>query len=182
MNENMSMEMPYNQESLFRRWWNSRNYLQRRMLRMCLSILVMILCFPLYYLGFFGTIEGPLNPSHLGDTLANMGVTRTHAMILFLSFMIIAVSWNLIYNLVSLIMGSRLTCSRTAIHGKPCGANVVRKSLHDMKTGKKEYQYVCIKGHKRNEAHFNPMKKGTISHSIWLISVAFCVIVFFMSH
>jgi fumarate reductase subunit C len=181
MNENMSMEMAYNHESLISRWWKSRDFLQKRMLRMCLSILVMVLCFPLYYLGFFGTVEGPLNPAHMGDMLANMGVTRTHSMVLFLTFMIIAVSWNWIYNLVSLLIGSRLACSRTGFQGKSCGAKVVRKRILDITTGKKTYQYVCAKGHKRNDAHFHPIKKGTISHSIWLISVAFCVIVFFMS-
>jgi hypothetical protein len=181
MNENMSIEMPYNPESLFSRWWNSRNFIQKRMLRMCLSILVMVLCFPLYYLGFFGTVEGPLNPAHIGETLANMGVTRIHSMVIFLTFMIIAVSWNWIFNFVSILMGSRLSCSRTNATGKPCGEKVTRERILDRKSGKKVFQYTCEKGHKRNNAHFHPMKKGTISHSLWLISVAFCVIVFFMS-
>jgi hypothetical protein len=123
-----------------------------------------------------------LNPANIGDTLAGMGVTQKHAMLLFLSFLIVSVSWNWIYNLVSMLMGSRLSCSRTNPAGQPCGERVTRARVLDGKSGKKIFQYTCSKGHKRNDAHFHPLKKGTISHSIWLISVVFCVIVFFMSY
>lgn len=177
----MNIEMSHNHDSLLSRWWKSRNFLQKRMARLGLSILVMCLCFPLYYLGFFGTVDGPLNPAHIGDRLGSLGVTRTHAMVLFLTIMIVAVSWNWIYNLVSLMMGSRLTCSRTGAHGKSCGAGVSRTKAYDRKSGKNTVVYVCEKGHRRSEAHFFPIKKGTVSHTLWLISVAFCLIVFFMS-
>ena len=182
MNEPLSIEMTYPSESPLKRWWNSRNFIQKRMFRMCMSILVMMLCFPLYYLGLFGSVDGPLNPARIGDMLANMGVTRTHSMILFLSFLIISVSWNWIYNLVSMLAGARLSCTRTNVNGKPCGARVTRERRLDQKSGRKRFYYTCDKGHKRDDAHFHPVRKGTISHSVWLISVAFCVIVFFMSY
>jgi hypothetical protein len=182
MNEHVSMEITYPYESPLKRWWNSRHFVQKRLIRFCLSMLVMVVCFPLYYLGLFGSVEGPLNPAHIGDSLANMGVTRAHSMVLFLSFLIISVSWNWIFNLVSILMGSRLSCSRTGAGGKPCGAQVTRERILDRKNGKKVFQYACEKGHKRNDAHFHPVKKGTISHSIWLISAAFCLMAFFMSY
>ena len=174
--------LSYNQESSYKRWWKSRNFLQQRLIRFCFSMLVMVVCFPLYYLGLFGGVEGPLNPARIGDHLSGMGVTRTHVMILFLSFLIIAVSWNWIFNLVSMMIGSRLTCKRTLDdEGHFCGAPVKRGSVIQKKTGRKAAQYVCARGHKRPDAHFHPVKKGTVSHSIWVISLAFCIIVFFMS-
>jgi len=171
----------YNQESFFKRWWNSRNFLQQRLIRFCISMLVMAVCFPLYYLGLFGSVEGPLNPARIGDQLAVMGVTRTHAMVLFLSFLIIAVSWNWIYNLVSLLMGSRLTCKRMLSGDTVCGAPVKRSKIINKKTGQRVPQYSCSKGHKRPDAHFHPVRKGTVSHTIWVMSLVFCVIVFLMS-
>jgi|GEM_PF-394377 len=170
-----------NQESPFRRWWKSRTFIQQRLIRFCTSMLVMAVCFPLYYLGLFGSVEGPLNPAHIGDQLAGMGVTRTHSMLLFLSFLIIAVSWNWIYNLVSLLIGSRLTCKRTLPDDSICGHPVKRGQAIDKKTGRKVPQYVCAQGHKRPDAHFHPIRKGTVSHTVWVTSLVFCIIVFFMS-
>jgi len=171
----------YNQESPFRRWWNSRTFLQQRLIRFCLSMLVMAICFPLYYLGLFGSVDGPLNPAQIGERLAGMGVTRTHAMVLFLSFLIIAVSWNWIYNLASLLVGSRLTCKRTISEGQCCGAPIKRTKTVEKRTGRKIPQYICSKGHKRPDAHFHPLRKGTLSHTVWITSLIFCVIVFVMA-
>ncbi|MCJ7594023.1 MAG: hypothetical protein MUO52_04530 [Desulfobacterales bacterium] len=171
----------YQQESPFRRWWNSRSFVQKRMIRFCLSMLVMVICFPLYYLGLFGSVEGPLNPARIGDSLAGMGVTKTHAMSFFLSFLIISVTWNWIYNLVSHLSGSRLTCNRPDDGGKPCGAAAERRRVTHKKTGKVVPQYVCANGHKRPEAHFHPVHKGTFSHTLWILALTFCVIVFFLS-
>ena len=172
----------HSQESLFRQWWNSRTFVQQRLIRFCLSMLVMVVCFPLYYLGLFGSVEGPLNPARIGDTLAGMGVTQTHSMVLFLSFSIFAVSWNWIYNAVSLWMGSRLTCNRkTDEDGTACGAVVKREKAMHKKTGQVTMRYVCAKGHNRPDAHCHPVKKGTFSHTLWVTSLCFCIIVFFMS-
>jgi hypothetical protein len=177
----MKLSQTQHEESTFRKWWNSRSFIQRRMIRLCLSILVMLICFPLYYLGFFGGVEGPLNPSEIGDALARMGVTKTHSMIFFPTLLIVSVSWNWIYNLVSLVMGARLTCNKADDRGHPCGASVKRSKAIRKKTGKSVTQYVCLKGHKRPDAHFHPVRKGTVSHTLWVIALAFCVVVFFLS-
>ena len=177
----MKISRPEDHDSVFSRWWNGLSFIQKRMLRMSLSILVMLLCFPLYYLGFFGGVEGPLHPARLGDRLASLGVTRTHSMVFFLSLLIIAVCWNWIYNGVSLIIGARLTCNKTNDQGNPCGAPTRRKKVTHRKTGQVVTQYVCSEGHKRPEAHFHPIKKGTVSHTLWVIALAFCIIVFFLS-
>jgi hypothetical protein len=171
----------YGQGNPFWRWWNKLSFVQKRLVRMSLSTVVMILCFPLYYLGLFGSVAGPLNPGRIGDSLAGMGVTKTHSFIFFLSFLIIAVSWNWIYNIVSLLLGSRLTCNKADEEGKPCGARVERRKVEQKKTGQKVAQYVCANGHKRPDAHFHPVQKGTVSHTVWLVALTFCVVVFFLT-
>jgi fumarate reductase subunit C len=160
MDTTMKTNNPIYQESLFRRWWKSRSFIQQRMIRMCMSMLVMVLCFPLYYLGLFGTVDGPLHPVRLGDTLAGMGMTRTHSITLFLCLLILAVTWNLIYNIACQALGARLTCKRTLDdEGTVCGAAVRRSRSVDRKTGQRAAQYECTHGHKRADAHFHPKKK-----------------------
>lgn len=174
------MKPYYGNETPFRRWWNSRTFLQQRVLRSCLSMLVMIICIPLYYLGFFGYVDGPLHPDRIGQALAGMGVTRIHSMVFFLSLFIVSVSWNWIYNLVSLCVGARMTCERkTDLKGTFCGAPVKRNRVLRKRTGRVAAQYVCSHGHKSPEAHFHPIKKGTISHVVWVISLSFWLIVMF---
>jgi hypothetical protein len=144
-------------------------------------MLVLVICFPLYYLGFFGSVDGPLNPGRIGNSLSGMGVTRTHSMVFFLSLLIMALTWNWIYNLVSYLRGGRLTCTKTDEEGKPCGAKAERIKVVHRKTGERVSQYVCALGHKRPEAHFHPVQKGTVSHTVWVMMLFFCVIVFFLS-
>jgi hypothetical protein len=177
----MITTMEYKNESPFRRWWNGLDFFQKRLVRMGLSFLVMIICFPLYYLGLFGSVQGPLNPSNLGEGLANLGVTRTHSAVFFLTLLILAVSWNWIFNLVSIAVGASLTCKKTREDGKSCGARVERKKTVQKKTGKIVPQYVCSQGHKLPEADFHPVQKGTFSHTLWVIALVFCFIVFFLS-
>jgi len=166
--------------SPFQRWWQSRTFLQQRIIRSCLSMLVMVICIPFYYLGLFGTVDGPLHPARIGQALANMGVTQTHSVIFFLSFLIAAVSWNWIYNLVSLGIGARLTCERgIAADGTLCGAPVKRMRVVRKRTGQVVTEYVCSKGHRRPRAHFHPIKKGTVSHTVWVISLGFFLVVMF---
>ena len=50
--------------------------------------------FFLYYLGCFGTVDGPLTPAKMGAALAGLGVTRRHVILLLLSILIGAISWN----------------------------------------------------------------------------------------
>lgn len=171
----------YKHESPFRKWWNSRTFLQKRMLRFCMSMIVFILCLPLYHLGFFGSVDGPLHPARIGESLAGMGVTRTHSTVFFLSLLIIALSWNWVFNLIGYLTGSRLTCNKSDEEGMPCGARVERRNIVYKKTGQVVRQYVCQKGHKRPDAHFHPFQKSTAAHTIWVIAASFCFIVLFLS-
>jgi hypothetical protein len=56
----------------------SQGYLQRHLRSFGYSMIAMGICFPLYYLGLFGGVEGPLNPEQLGTSLANMGLSKVH--------------------------------------------------------------------------------------------------------
>ena len=158
---------------------SAQDFLRQRFACFGLSMIVMGICFPLYYLGLFGTEEGPLNPAQLGVKFAGIGVTKTHMMVFFFSLMIIAVTWNWIFNLVSIAIGSRLTCNKIDKEGIPCGAPVKRIKVVHKKTGRVAPVYVCSHGHKRPEAHFHPVKKGTLSHTLWVISLLFCIVVFY---
>jgi hypothetical protein len=174
-------DFQYNQASPFRRWWNTRTFVQKRMIRFCMSMIVFMLCLPLYHLGLFGSVDGPLHPARMGESLSGLGVTKTHSIVFFLSLLILAVAWNWVFNLVSYLTGARLTCNKMDEEGKPCGARVERRKVVQKKTGGTVPQYVCEKGHKRPDAHFHPVQKGTASHSVWVIALAFCVIVLFLS-
>jgi hypothetical protein len=181
MMESMAGLQSCREESTFRRWWNTRTFIQKRMIRFCMSMIVFVLCLPLYHLGFFGSVDGPLHPARIGQSLAGMGVTKTHSAVFFLSLLIIAVSWNWIFNLVTYLMGARLTCTKPDEEGGVCGARTERRKVVQKKTGQTVPQYVCPNGHKRPDAHFHPLQKGTVSHTIWVIALAFCGIVFFLS-
>jgi hypothetical protein len=181
MMEAMEHLGPSSQETPLRRWWNSRTFVQKRLIRFWMSMLSFLICLPLYHLGLFGTREGPLNPARMGESLAGMGVTKTHSMVFFMSLLIISLSWNWIYNLVSHLRGARLTCNKMDEEGHVCGARAERRKVVQKKTGREVSQYVCTQGHKRPEAHFHPLEKGTASHTVCVIALAFCVIVFFLS-
>jgi fumarate reductase subunit C len=171
----------YDRESSFSKWWKSRTFIQKRLFRFGVSTLVMAVCLPLYYLGFFGTVEGPLNPGRIGDFLAGLGVTKTHSLVFFLSLLVMSIAWNWVYNLVSYLGGARVTCNKVDEGGKPCGARAERRKVVQKKSGERVNQYVCTEGHKRPEAHFHPVQKGPVSHAMWVMALAFCVIVLFLS-
>ncbi|UCF83719.1 MAG: hypothetical protein JSV50_21575 [Desulfobacteraceae bacterium] len=160
---------------------SAQEFIRQRLTRFGLSMIVMGICFPLYYLGLFGTMEGPLNPANLGARLGGIGVSRFHLLGFFLCLMIIALTWNWIYNVLSLLIGLRFTCSKTNDNGIPCGAPVTRKKIVHKKSGIVAPKYICTHGHKRPEAHFHPVKKSTFSHTLWVISLLFCIIIFYLS-
>ena len=83
---------------------------------------------------------------------------------------------------MSLVAGTRLTCTRPNAGGRSCSARVRRTRRKNPKTGKMDVQYVCENGHKRPDAQFNPVRKGVVSHSLWLIMLVFCGIVYFSAH
>lgn len=153
---------------------------QNRLHRFGLTMIVMGASFMLYYLGLFGSVDGPLAPEKMGITLSVWGVTRHHVIIVLLSILIGALSWNWVFNLTSLVTGSRLTCT-TGGKGTAdvCGGAVKRTRRASRRTGKAVVEYVCIHGHRRASAHFHPVKKGAVGHTIWLACLAFLLIAVF---
>jgi len=160
---------------------SSQDFLRQRLTNFGLTMIVMGVCFPLYYLGFFGSVDGPLNPSQLGERLAAVGVSKAYMLVFSLSLFIITASWNWIYNLISFFMGWRLTCKKTTDDGAPCGTPVKRKKFTHKRNGVLVVGYLCEKGHKRPDAHFHPVKKGIPSHSLWVVTLVFCIVVFCLS-
>ncbi|WP_299983826.1 hypothetical protein [Desulfobacula sp.] len=111
------------------------NYIRKRTRNFGLSMVVMGVSFFLYYLGLFGNVDGPLAPGNIGKSMAEMGVEKIHMLTFFLSFFIIAMTWNHIFNLVTYITGSG--------------------------TG--------------------PVKKGVVSHTVWVVALIFCAIIWYCS-
>lgn len=156
----------------------SEGFLRQRLNHFGLTLIAMGVCFPLYYLGLFGTVDGPLNPARLGTSLADIGIAKIHILLLFISLLIIACTWNWIYNWVSLLRGSRLTCiKKLDDNGAVCGALVSRRKFVYKTTGRIVPQYVCVYGHKQPEAYFHSVRKGTVTYSLLALCLAFCVII-----
>jgi hypothetical protein len=156
-------------------------FIRQRSNHFSMSLLVMLICFPLYYLGLFGGVEGPLQPAQIGQWLAGIGVSRSHILFMFAAVMILAVTWNWVFNLFGPVIGYRLICSRMGGHGLLCGAPVTRQKIADPKTDRVTSQYGCAHGHKHPAAHFHPLKKGAFSHTAWIISLAGCLTVLCLS-
>jgi hypothetical protein len=159
-----------------------RAYGQQRLVHFGITMIVMGASFFLYYLGFFGRVDGPLNPAQLGEHLAASGMSKVHLIILAAVLVLLALSWNWIFNLVCIRLGKRLTCSRIDDRGAVCGGPVRRQAAAQKKSSKRIQRYVCTHGHTQPNAHFHPVKKGTVSHVVWMISVIFTFIVFYASY
>lgn len=145
-----------------------------------LTMVVMGASFILYYLGCFGTVDGPLTPGNLGAALSGLGVTRLHVVIVLLSILIFALSWNWVFNLTSLLAGARMTCKAARKSDNALCGDPVKRTRHISKrTGKTVVEYVCPRGHRRSEAHFHPIKKGVVSHTMCLACLAFVLIAAF---
>lgn len=156
-----------------------RGLVRNRLHNFGLTMVVMGASFIFYYLGLFGTVDGPLTPANIGDALSTMGVTQRHVIIMLLSILVGALSWNWIFNLTSLVVGNRMTC-KVGSEGTDdtCGAPVKRVRHVSRRTGRTVVDYVCSCGHRRNEAHFHPVKKGSVSNTVWLACLAFVIIAF----
>jgi hypothetical protein len=105
----------------------------------------------LYYLGFFGTVEGPLNPEKISAAVADSNIGAGHLLAgLFLIFLV-SISWNWVYNLIN-----RIKIDRAA-------------TRHSQSAGKQKIEPVT----------FQPVRKGPWSHTIWAGSliglIGFCV-------
>ena len=149
-----------------------RGFIQTRMQNFGWTMIVMGASFGLYYLGLFGGVDGPLRPDRLGERLAATGFNNQHLLTVLLSLMGIAIIWNWIYNGLCRLMGWRLTCAcRTETEQGFCAASARRGS---------DGQYVCAHGHKRPEAHFHPIVKGTVAHFMWMMFAIFSAIVYYL--
>lgn len=156
-----------------------KGFARSRLYNFGLTMVVMGASFILYYLGLFGTVDGPLTPANMGATLSGMGVTQRHVILMLLSFLIGAVSWNWIFNLTSAMIGARMTCTATAKDGSAlCGLPVKRIRRVSRRSGRELITYACEAGHRRSEAHFHPLKKGAVSNTVWMACLAFVIIAF----
>ena len=158
----------------------SHNLAQQRMRNFGVTIIVMVVCFILYYLGFFGGVEGPLEAKQIGAVLAEAGFTKFHLLFIMLGLLVISLAWNWCYNGLAHLAGARRTCLKTVkSKGRmaPCGAAVVRKQSH----GGAATQYHCQKGHVTDKAHFNPVKKNMLAHTVWMTLAVCCgILICFM--
>jgi hypothetical protein len=155
---------------------------QQRLFHFGVTMIVMGASFFLYYLGFFGRVDGPLNPAQLGEQLAVSGVSKTHFIILAAVWVLLSLSWNWIFNLACLRLGRRLTCSRVDEDANTCGATVRRQSASQKKNSSRAQGYVCALGHIQPQAHFHPLKKGTFGHMLWVTSLMFAFVVFYAAY
>ncbi|MEJ2165716.1 MAG: hypothetical protein P8X90_09320 [Desulfobacterales bacterium] len=156
-----------------------RSYGQQRLAHFGITMIVMGVCFFFYYMGFFGGVDGPLNPAQLGENLSAAGVSKGHLVLAAAVLELLSLSWNWIFSLASLLLGRRLTCSRTDEQGDICGEPVRRQALPQKKSSKRKQIYVCDHGHRQPNAHFHPLEKGTIGHMLWVISLLFALVVFY---
>lgn len=151
---------------------NSSDYFRKRLQGFSVTLIVMGLSFLLYYLGMFGGVDGPLNPEKISSTLNTSGFTRMHLSVITGLIALAAVTWNWVFNLFNYFSGTNLTCNKKMTGGKKlCGENVVKTKTRQRKTGVKIDQYVCPKGHVLSTANFNPLKKGTLGHVVWISSL-----------
>lgn len=156
----------------------SRNGLAPNRLRgFGMTMIVMGISFIFYYLGFFGSVDGPLAPDKIGSAMAAWGVTRLHVITVLLLILSGAIGWNWILNLIHFARGSRLTCAagKNTARGV-CGTTAKRIRRVSRRSGKTVVEYVCTHGHRGSGAHFHPIKKGPSSHAIWLACLAFLLI------
>ncbi|BBO69965.1 hypothetical protein DSCA_38950 [Desulfosarcina alkanivorans] len=145
-----------------------------------LTMVVMGASFFLYYLGCFGTVDGPLTPAKMGAALAGLGVTRRHVILLLLSILIGAISWNWVFNLTSILIGNRMTCKAKGKGARGiCGAPVKRIRQVSTRSGRPVVKYTCSHGHRRPDALFHPVKKGAVSHTVCLACLVFVLIAAF---
>ncbi|MBI5551375.1 MAG: hypothetical protein HY911_07690 [Desulfobacterales bacterium] len=149
-----------------------RGFVQNRMQNFGWTMIVMGASFGLYYLGLFGTVEGPLRPERIGDQLAAVGFTNRHLLMGLLSLMGIAIVWNWIYNGICRLLGRRMTCACRAESADGFCAAPVRRE--------RPGHYVCADGHARPDARFHPLAKGTVAHFMWMMFAIFSAIVYYL--
>ncbi len=86
-------------------------FARQRLKRLGWEMIILAITSGLYYLGFFNTIEGPLNTHRVGAFLVEKGITVTHLIVYLVVILVVSVSWNwiLILNRRRTVrMGSKL--------------------------------------------------------------------------
>ncbi len=81
------------------RGYASRNDAIDQLRRFGWSMVSLAASVGLYFMGFFNSVQGPLNSDRMGTTLAQLGVTSTHLIAGAAVLFVLSVSWNWIYNL-----------------------------------------------------------------------------------
>ena len=155
-----------------------KTYLQKRAHNLGMTMMVMGACFFFYYLGLFGSVEGPLSPESIGSWLAGQGVTWLHVKIFFLSFFVLSLVWNHLVNLVCFFSGKRRTCVHTSRQEGECGRPARKVTLSSAERGT-EILYICGKGHSSASACFHPLKKGYAAHLVWITAMVCTAILMF---
>lgn len=149
-----------------------RSFVQDRLYRFGLTMIVMGASFGLYYLGLFGGVDGPLNPDRIGEKLAALGFSNRHLLTVLMVFLVVAIIWNWLYNALNRFFGRRMTCSLRLKDTQALCALPVRRDSSG--------QFVCSAGHRCHSARFNPVKKGTVAHFIWMMFLIFSAMVFYL--
>ena len=158
---------------------DTSKYIRMRLNRLGITLLVMGASFVLYYLGFFGGIDGPLSAGRIGDLLAESGITQTHVLVSLLVMTALAGLWNIVLNTICRSFGIRLICRQPAGDGSLCSAPV-RKIKETKADGRKSRFYLCEHEHITSEAGFQPIRKGMASYTIWFTLVLFCAIFYLL--
>jgi hypothetical protein len=155
------------------------DYLRRRTRSMGVTMMVMGASFALYYLGFFGGVDGPLQPERIGMALAGRGMTRRHVLGMLLSFLVMAGTWNWLVNLAAMMTGDRMHCTGPGPDGT-CGVAVRRERRTSRRSDRPITTYLCPHGHRRPDAHFHPVQKGPVSHCLWVTALVFSLVTVFL--
>ena len=135
-----------------------------------LNMIVMAVSFGLYYLGFFGRVDGPLSISmaSIGRALAGVGFTVGSFQAMLVILFVIALTWNWVLNLIAHLTGQRLTCTKGSPQEGFCAELVQR----DRDPSGQGWAYTCPHGHCRTDAHFHPIRKGKLANSLLMVSLA----------
>ena len=147
------------------------SHAQRLKVGFGLNMIVMAVCFALYYLGFFGRVDGPLSMPNIGRALASAGFTVGSFQAMLVLLFVIALTWNWVLNLIAHLSGQRLTCTKGSPQEGFCGELVQRRRDESGKG----WTYTCPRGHCRSDAHFHPIRKGTLANSLLMASLAAAV-------
>ncbi|MHC1729645.1 MAG: hypothetical protein AB9866_27195 [Syntrophobacteraceae bacterium] len=143
---------------------------QRRLIGFGLNMIVMALSFMLYYLGLFGTVDGPLSMTNISKAISSSGITVNDVRIILVILFVIALTWNWIINIVARRAGWNFSCTAGKKEKQPCG-QLVQRSREAKGQG---WVYTCPSGHRGTEALFHPIRKGKVATSLLMVALAAC--------